>query len=40
TVWRRVKGYLLPRRHYRDLDELEKAVRLALQALGGVEVVF
>lgn len=40
TMWRRVKGFLLPRRHYRDLDELEQAVRSALEALGGVEVSF
>lgn len=27
-------GVLLPRRHYRDLGELESAVRLALRVLG------
>ncbi len=40
TIWRRVKGFLLPRRYYRNLEELEHAVRLALKALGGIELKF
>lgn len=39
-VWRRVKGLLMPRRDYRRLAELVEAVRLALGALGGVELGF
>jgi putative transposase len=38
TVWRRVKGFLMPRRHYGSLEELEEAVVEALKALGGVEL--
>jgi putative transposase len=33
-----VKGSLMPRRHYPDLDALEEAVRQALKSLGGIEV--
>ncbi len=32
SVWRRVKGFLMPRRHYGSLEELKDAV---VQALGG-----
>lgn len=39
-VWRRVKGFLMPRRYYRNLAELADAVRLALRGVGGVELVF
>lgn len=37
-VWRRVKGFLMPRRHYESLEELKEAVVQALRALGGVEL--
>lgn len=33
TVWRRVKGWLLPRRHYGSVGELREAVEGALRAL-------
>ncbi len=38
SVWRRVKGFLMPRRHYGSLEELKDAVVQALKALGGVEL--
>ncbi len=34
SVWRRVKGFLMPRRHYGSLEELKDAVVQALKALG------
>jgi len=37
-VWRRVKGFLMPRRHYGSVEELKEAVAQALKALGGVEL--
>ncbi len=37
-VWRRVKGFLMPRRHYGGGEELREAVVQALKALGGVEL--
>ncbi|WP_143587178.1 IS630 family transposase [Thermus thermophilus] len=37
-VWRRVKGFLMPRRHYGSVEELKEAVVQALEALGGVEL--
>ncbi|RTI47847.1 IS630 family transposase, partial [Thermus scotoductus] len=37
-VWRRVKGFLMPRRHYGGVEELREAVVQALKALGGVEL--
>jgi putative transposase len=38
NVWRRVKGFLMPRRCYAGKGELLAAVRAALAALGAVEV--
>ena len=38
SVWRRVKGFLMPRRHYGSVEELKEAVAQALKALGGVEL--
>jgi putative transposase len=38
NVWRRVKGFLMLRRHYESLEELKEAVVQALRALGGVEL--
>ncbi|MEZ0348005.1 MAG: hypothetical protein ABWJ90_05765, partial [Thermus sp.] len=37
-VWGRVKGFLMPRRHYGGVEELREAVVQALKALGGVEL--
>ncbi len=33
TVWRRVKGWLLPRRYYGSVEELRRAVEEALRKL-------
>ncbi len=33
TVWRRVKGFLMPRRHYGSVEELRKAVAMAMERL-------
>ncbi|BCZ88018.1 hypothetical protein TthTF19_20970 (plasmid) [Thermus thermophilus] len=38
SVRRRVKGFLMPRRHYGSVEELKEAVVQALEALGGVEL--
>ncbi len=35
SVWRRVKGFLMPRRHYGSLEELKDAVVQAPKAAGG-----
>ncbi len=37
-VWRRVKGFLMPRRFYDSLAELKQAVLNALDLLGAVEI--
>ncbi len=37
-VWRRLKGFLMPRRFYDSLAELKRAVLNALGLLGAVEV--
>lgn len=37
-VWRRLKGFLLPRHCYASLAELDQALTAALQALGAVEL--
>ncbi len=37
-VWRRVKGFLMPRRFYDSLAELKRAVLSALRLLGAVEI--
>ncbi len=37
-VWRRLKGFLMPRRFYDSLAELKRAVLSALNVLGAVEV--
>lgn len=37
-VWRRVKGFLMPRRCYNSVVELREALLVALRALGGVEL--
>ena len=37
-VWRRVKGFLMPRRCYNLVVELREALLVALKALGGVEL--
>jgi putative transposase len=36
-VWRRLKGFLMPRRYYDSLAELKQAVLNALRLLGAVE---
>jgi transposase len=33
TIWRRVKGFLMPRRHYRSVEELRGAVAVAMKRL-------
>ena len=33
TVWRRVKGFLMPRRHYGSVGELRRAVAVAMERL-------
>ncbi len=37
-VWRRLKGFLMPRRYYDSLAELKQAVSSALSLLGAVEL--
>jgi putative transposase len=37
-VWRRLKGFLVPRRFYDSVGELKQAVLHALRLLGAVEV--
>ncbi len=37
-VWRRLKGFLMPRRFYDSVAELKQAVLHALRLLGAVEV--
>ncbi len=37
-VWRRVKGFLMPRRHYGGLRSLGRRWFRPLKALGGVEL--
>ncbi len=37
-VWRRVKGFLMPRRFYDSVSELKQAVLHALRLLGAVEI--
>ena len=37
-VWRRLKGFLMPRRFYDSLAELKQAVVSALRLLGAVEL--
>ncbi|CAA9446136.1 MAG: hypothetical protein AVDCRST_MAG80-1790 [uncultured Rubrobacteraceae bacterium] len=37
-VWRRLKGFLMPRRYYDSLEELKQAVLSALRLLGAVEL--
>jgi len=37
-VWRRLKGFLMPRRFYDSVDELKQAVLHGLSLLGAVEV--
>ena len=37
-VWRRLKGFLMPRRFYESLAELRQAVLHALCLLGAVEI--
>ncbi len=37
-VWRRLKGFLMPRRYYDSLAELKQAVSSALSLLGAVEI--
>ncbi len=37
-VWRRLKGFLMPRRFYDSVNELKRAVLHALRLLGAVEV--
>ncbi len=39
-VWRRLKGYLMPRRFYDSVSELKRAVLHALRLLGAVEVQY
>ncbi len=37
-AWRRLKGFLMPRRYYDSLDELKQAVLRALSLLGAVQI--
>ena len=37
-VWRRLKGFLMPRRFYDSVAELREAVLRALHLLGAVEI--
>jgi putative transposase len=37
-VWRRVKGFLMPRRFYDSVGELKEAVLAALRLLGATEI--
>ncbi len=39
-VWRRLKGFLMPRRYYDSLAELKQAVSSALSLLGAVELQY
>jgi putative transposase len=39
-VWRRLKGFLMPRRFYDSVGELKQAVLHALRLLGAVEVQY
>jgi putative transposase len=36
TVWRKLKGFLMPRRYYNSTADLQQALLLALNALGAV----
>ncbi len=38
SVWRKLKGFLMPRRCYDTLEQLQDAVRLALKALNAVTI--
>jgi hypothetical protein len=38
AVWRRLKGFLMPRRFYDSVAELREAVLRALHLLGAVEI--
>ena len=33
TIWRRVKGFLMPRRRYGSVEELRKVVTMAMERL-------
>ena len=37
-VWRRVKGFLMPRRFYDSMGELKEAVLAAVRLLGATEI--
>lgn len=37
-VWRRIKGFLMPRRFYESVEELRQAMLHALSLLGAVEI--
>lgn len=37
-VWRKLKGFLMPRRCYDNLDQLREAVRIGLDALNAVAI--
>ncbi|MBA2691012.1 MAG: transposase [Rubrobacter sp.] len=37
-VWRRLKGFLMPRRFYDSVAQLKEAVLHALRLLGAVEI--
>ena len=39
-VWRRLKGFLMPRRFYDSVAELKQAVLHALRLLGAVEIQY
>lgn len=39
-VWRKLKGFLMPRRFYDSVGELKQAVLHALRLLGAVEVQY
>lgn len=38
NIWRKVKGFLMPRRHYDSLEQLQAALLTALNALGAVSI--
>lgn len=38
TVWRKLKGFLMPRRCYDTLDQLREALKLALKSLAAITI--
>ena len=38
NIWRKIKGFLMPRRYYNSVDELRAALLIALNTLGSVRL--